>query len=91
MAKSTLDVVIEYLAGKFPDQDMSGEEPDDTGDIRLTIGEMTLRVTLDFLDAVEPGEVDSVLDWLDVAGELRRAQGLPMVLTGHGVRLESAN
>ncbi len=91
MPESTLNAILKYLNEKFPDTSVAPMEPASTGDVRLNVGDMPLRISAEFLEAVEPAEVASVLDWLDLAGELRRAQGLPMVLTQHGVKLESSN
>jgi len=91
MPEATLEAVLEYLKRKFPEAEFQPEEDEETHDIHVEVEDMPLCISSEFLEAVEPDEVPTVLDWLDVVSELRRAEGLPMVLTEHGLRLESSN
>lgn len=91
MPESTLEAVLKYLKEKFPDADLQPTKTDETRDIHVDVGDLPLRISAEFLETVEPDEVVTVLDWLNIAEALRRAEGLPMVLTEHGIKLESSN
>jgi len=94
MKNRTLDEVERYVEEHFPGAEIAVENASENEDVVLTVRAgvlvYVLRVTAEFLEDSRPEEVKMILDWLDLAAELKRAEGLTMVLTEHGIKLESA-
>jgi hypothetical protein len=94
MKNTTLEEVTSYLEEHFPAAELQVEKAPEDADVLVTIkaGSLAyiLRVTHEFLEDCQPQEVKMIVNWLDLAAELKRAEGTPMVLTEHGIRTETA-
>jgi hypothetical protein len=95
MVKTTpqaAESVLEYLRQKF-----DWAEPHETasGALGVRVGEGACRwhvtVSEEFLQGHEPRSARGLLEDWNLAGEMRRAEGLGISVSSAGVRLESSN
>lgn len=85
--------VAGYLSGCFPDHEISpvaSAEPL-AFEIRHGLLTYTLEFDPDFIREHSAAEIRRLLEHWDAAEELRRAEGMRLVVTNRGVRLDSSN
>lgn len=86
--------IRQYLQRHFPEHHLQVDEPADgrgpTFSVSRGDAAYILRLSPE-LASMTPTAVVALLDEWDVAAEIRRQEGQPLQLTGHGIRLESAN
>ena len=86
------DGVLDYLRQKF---DWAEERETRPAGIGIDAGEGSDRwhitVSEDFLDEHDPVSVRRLLEEWNLAGEMRRTEGLDLTVSPAGIRLESAN
>jgi hypothetical protein len=84
--------VLEYLRQKF---DWAQERDSGAAGIGIDAGEgrdrWHITVSEDFLDEHDPGTVRKLLEDWNLAGEMRRSEGLHLTVSPAGIRLESSN
>ena len=86
------DGVLDYLRQRF---DWAEERETGPAGIAIEAGENDERwhitVSEDFLDEHDPASVRSLLEEWNLAGEMRRSEGLDLTVSPAGIRLKSAN
>jgi hypothetical protein len=93
MAAHNESAVRDYLAEQFASVEVR-VEPEPAGIVfRVNAGSSEYAVTVvrEFLESHNAADIQRLLTEWNVAGELRRLDGLPMVISEEGVRLASSN
>ena len=82
-----------YLSDHFAPEQITVDEQPAGVVFRVTAGDcqFALTVVRDFLVQYDAGQIRERLHQWNLADELRRADGLPMVVSEEGVRLASSN
>lgn len=84
--------VLDYLRQKF---DWAEERESGAAGIGIDAGEGANRwhitVSEDFLGERDPRDVRRLLEEWNLAGEMRRSEGLDLTVSPAGIRLESSN
>jgi hypothetical protein len=95
MSESQIDQITTYLSAAIPGSRVSTRNESATGETVISIRhgecEYTLRVDEDFIAAYQVQEVPGLLSTWNVAAELTRSEGIPLMLTAAGIRLASSN
>jgi hypothetical protein len=93
--ETQFDQIATYLRKAFPGSHMERSSHTLTHETILTLRQRdstyTLRIDPGFTDTYNEFQIPDLLSQWDVAAELRRAEGLPLVLTASGARLASSN
>jgi hypothetical protein len=91
--ESKVAIVREYLSEEFGSGRVTVDSQPAGMVFHIDSGQEQYDLTIvkDFLAAHEAGDIRGILGRWNVAGELRRADGLPMVVSEEGVRLASSN
>ena len=82
-----LQIIRQYLRSHFPSAEI--REKDSHFEIAVDGNLYSVRVLEETLTGSV--DVDQLLQSSDLAGELCRAEGLPLVITSGGIRLSSSN
>ena len=92
-ADEKVGAVQQYLADQFGADGVAVEAKPVGIVFRVGSGASQFNVTVvrDFLDAHDAGRIRELLEGWDLGEELRRADGLPLVVSEEGVRLASSN
>lgn len=88
-----MGVVREYLAEQFGSGEITVESEPAGMVFRVNAGHCRydLTVVREFLAVHENSDIRGLLNRWNVADELRRAEGLPLVMSEEGVKLASSN
>ena len=91
--ESKVGAVREYLCEQFGSGQVSVDSKPAGMVFRVVAGSsrFALTVVRDFLEAHDVDGIKELLTRWNLAEELRRADGLPMVMSEEGVRLASSN
>jgi len=89
----TVAAVQGYLSDHFAPEQITVDQQPAGVVFRLAArdSEFALTVVRDFLDQYDAAQIGELLRHWNLADELRRADGLPMVVSEEGVRLASSN
>ena len=85
--------VRNYLAEQFGSAEITIDEQPAGVVVRVKTGtsEFDVTVVRDFLEAHDASDIGRLMHAWNVAQELRRTEGLPLVISEEGVRLASSN
>jgi hypothetical protein len=95
MSEPQIQEITDYIQHAFAGKPVRKSGENATNDTVISVEDQdstyTLRIDPDFVATYNAGQIRDLLYLWNVAGELRRSEGLPLVLTVSGVRLASSN
>ena len=92
MSDQRYAAVLHYFEAEFPAALLNATP---SGSVKISAewvdGVYSAHLSREFLEDRQPGEIERLLREWDVAGEMRRMEGLEVSVSSGGVRLDSSN